>query len=125
MDATIQKLLEQVIDSPCKLHLLLIFAENPRLDATPRQVADRACRDIWSVTQALFELAEDGVLCAAGDDLHYRYLPRPERLDAIRCLIRSYDDPMERDRIQSSLRDLASFATFNRQSAWQREPIAR
>ncbi|MBC8076029.1 MAG: hypothetical protein H7Y32_08145 [Chloroflexales bacterium] len=125
MDATIQKLLEQVIDSPCKLHLLLIFAENPRLDATPRQIADRACRDIWSVTQALLELAEDGVLCVTGDDVHYHYLPRPERLDALRRLISSYDDPIERDRIQSSLRDLASFATFNRQSAWQHQSIAR
>ena len=123
MDATIQKLLEQVIDSPCKLHLLLIFAENPRLDATPKQIADRACRDIWSVTQALLELAEDGVLHVS-DELHYRYMPRPERLEAIRRLIRSYDDPMERDRIQSSVRDLASFATFNRQSAWQHQTVA-
>jgi hypothetical protein len=125
MDATIQKLLEQVIDSPCKLHLLLIFAENPRLDATPKQIAERACRDIWSVTQALCELTEDGVLCTAGDDLRYRYMPRPERLDAIRRLIRNFDDPLERDRIQSSLRELTSFATFNRQSAWQRQTVAR
>jgi hypothetical protein len=125
MDATIQKLLEQVIDSPCKLHLLLIFADNPRLDATPKQVAERACRDIWSVTQALRELAEDGVLCASGDDQRYHYMPRPERLEAIRRLVRSFDDPIERDRIQSSLRELTSFASFNRQSAWQRQSLAR
>jgi hypothetical protein len=126
MDAVVQSLLEQAIDTPCKLHLLLIFHENPRLDSTPRQVAERSCRDIWSVTQALQELAEDGVLSAhvAAGDLRYRYTPRPEQIEAIRKLVRGYDDPLERDRIQSSVREIASYAQFQRGSAWQPQPRA-
>ena len=76
------------------------------------------------MTPALCELAEDGVLYNS-DDLRYRYMPRPERLEAIRRLVRSFDDPIERDRINSSVRDLASFAKFNRQSSWQRQQVAR
>ena len=125
VDSEVQTLLEQAIDTPCKLHLLLIFHENSHLDATPLQLAQRSCRDIWSVTQALSELAEDGVLSANNtDDLRYRYMPRSDKIEAIRRLVHSYDDPLERDRIQSSIRELASYAPFYRSSAWQRQPLA-
>jgi DNA-binding MarR family transcriptional regulator len=121
VDSAVKLLLEQTIDTPCKLHLLLIFNENPRLVASPRQLAERSCRDIWSVTQALQELSESGVLSSGGSggERTYRYTPRPDQIEAIRQLVRGYDDPFQRDWIQSSVRELESYAAYNRRFAHQ------
>jgi hypothetical protein len=122
VDPLVQRLLEHAIDSPVKLHLLLLFHENAHLQATPTFIANRVCRDIWSVDQALGELAEDGVLqraATAHGELLYNYAPRDELLDPIRRLIRGYDDPMERDSLQRSIRDLASYAPYRRASTWE------
>ena len=121
VDSAVKLLLEQTIDTPCKLHLLLIFNDNPRLVATPRQLAERSCRDIWSVTQALHELAESGVLSFVGSssERSYRYTPRPDQVEAIRKLVRGYDDPFQRDWIQSSVRELESYAAASRRFAHQ------
>ena len=121
VDPMVQNLLEQAIDSPVKLHLLLLFHENPGLEATPRVIAERVCRDIWSVTQALQELAEDRVLLSIpipGDQL-YRYAPAEDLLEAIGRLLRGYDDPLERDKLQRSIRDLARYAPYRRMIPWQ------
>ena len=124
IDPTVQLLLEKAIDTPTKLQLLLIFYENPQLDMTPVKMSERSCRDIWSVTQALQELAEDGVLrVRAGStkgDVRYTYLPRPEYVEPIRQLVRNYNDPLERDVLHRSIRDLEAYAPFRRQST--REP---
>ena len=127
MDTMVQSLLEQAIDTPCKLHLLLIFHENTRMEATAQQLAQRSCRDIWSVTQALKELVEDGVLAdtSSSGEPRYSYMPRPEQLEPICRLVRGYDDPLERDRIQSSVRELASYAPFHRSNSWQRQHAMR
>jgi hypothetical protein len=122
VDPMVQQLLEQAIDSPVKLHLLLMFYENPRLEATPRAVADRVCRDIWSVTQALFELADDGIMlraATANGDPVYRYAPSPQHVDAIARLISGYDDPLERDQLQRSIRDVAAYAPYRRANTWE------
>lgn len=122
IDPTVQLLLERAIDSPVKLHILLIFHEHPRLEVTPSAMAERCCRDIWSVSQALHELAEDGILqVSTSVGLHeprYCYMPRPEYLDPIHKLMRGYDDPLERDLLQRSLRDIALYASFRRNSPW-------
>jgi hypothetical protein len=120
VDPLVQRLLEQAIDSPVKLHLLLIFHENPRMEATAGAVADRVCRDIWSVAQALEELAEDGVMLRAAtvhNEPVYRYSPIDELVDAIHRLLMGYDDPMERDKLQRSIRDLAAYAPYRRAAA--------
>lgn len=121
VDPLVQSLLEQAIDSPVKLHLLLIFHENPRLEMTPQALAERTCRDIWSVTQALNELAEDGIMLRAastnGDSL-YRYGPSSEHIEAIRRLIRGYDDPLARDHLQRKIRDIAAYASYRRSPSW-------
>lgn len=121
VDPLVQRLLEQAIDSPVKLHLLLLFHENPRLEATPRAIAERVCRDIWSVTQALQELADDRVLLSIPipGDQKYRYAPAEDLLEPIGRLLRGYDDPLERDKLQRSIRDLARYAPYRRMSAWQ------
>lgn len=117
IDPTVQRLLEQVIDSPIKLQLLLMFYENPRMEGTARQIAERTYRDIWSTREALRELAEDGILSAAssiGGDVVYRYRPRTDCIEAIFRLTQSYDEPMERDHLQRLLREVASYAPYRR-----------
>lgn len=122
VDPVVQQLLEQAIDTPVKLHLLLIFNENPRLEATPRAIAERVCRDIWSVSQALHELADDGIMLrattASGDPI-YRYAPMSEHIESISRLICGYDDPLERDKLQRSIRDLAAYAPYRRTNGWE------
>lgn len=122
MDPTVRRLIEQVVDTPTKLHLLLIFHENPRLEATLERMAEWSCRDIWSVTQALHELVEDGILTTnvtvGRVAPTYSYTPRPEHIEPINRLVRGYDDPIERDLIQRAIRDLAGYASFRRASSW-------
>lgn len=122
VDPVVQQLLEQAIDTPVKLHLLLIFHENPRLEATAQAIADRVCRDIWSVSQALDDLAEDGVMlvaATANGGPVYRYAPLAPLQEPIRRLLSGYDDPLERDKLQRSIRDLAAYAPYRRASAWE------
>jgi hypothetical protein len=122
VDPLVQRLLEHAIDTPVKLHLLLMFHENPRMEATAAVIAERACRDIWSVSEALQELADDGVmrrLASTHTEPVYRYGPVDELVDAINRLIRGYDDPLERDKLQRSIRDLAAYAPYKRASAWE------
>ncbi|HWQ13272.1 MAG TPA: hypothetical protein VNL77_10750 [Roseiflexaceae bacterium] len=116
IDPTILGLLEQAVDSPVKLQFLLLFHENPYLEATAAQIAQRTYRDIWSTSEALRELAEDGVLLAVHgrEEPCYRYRPAPERLDAIRRLIQSYNEPLERDTLHRALRQIASDAPYRR-----------
>lgn len=122
VDPQIQRLLEQAIDTPVKLHLLLMFHENPRMEATPSAIAERVCRDIWSVSQALHELADDGVMLRAAtahNETVYRYGPAEDLIDTIHRLIVGYDDPLERDKLQRSIRDLAAYAPYRRSAQWE------
>lgn len=116
IDQTILRLLEQVIDTPVKLQLLLLFHENAQLEATPTQVAARTYRDIWSTREALRELAEDGVLhaIAGRDEPSYRYRPAGDSLEAIITLVRSYNEPLERDVLLRALRQIAHDAPYRR-----------
>ncbi|HEX5689318.1 MAG TPA: hypothetical protein VFX76_04915 [Roseiflexaceae bacterium] len=117
IDPTIQRLLEQAIDSSIKLQLLLMYYENPRYEGTAQQVAERIFRDIWSAREALRELAEDGILgiSGAGEPV-YRYRPIAEFRESIFRLIQSYNEPLERDQIQRALREIASYAPYRRAS---------
>jgi len=116
IDATIQRLFEQAIDSPIKLQILLLFHENPQLEATATQFAQRIFRDMWSTNEALRELADDGVLVlVSGREHHcYRYRPAAEYADGIRRLVWSYDEPLERDRLLRALRQVARDADYRR-----------
>ncbi len=123
IDPCVQQLIERAVDTPTKLHLLLIFHENPRLEVTAHRMAERSCRDIWSVTQALQELADDGILSrcvgVGMGEPSYCYTPRQEYLEPIRKLVCGYDDPLERDVLQRSIRDLAGYASFRRTPNWE------
>src|SRR3954470_5591033 len=91
VDSAIQRLLEQVIDSPIKLQLCLMFYENRRMEGTASQLANRIYRDIWSAREALRELAEDGILSAtswAGEPV-YKYRPCAEYEETLFRLVQS------------------------------------
>lgn len=115
IDTPVQRLIEHAIDSPLKLQLLLLFAENRHLEGTEFQIAQRTFRDIWSTRAALGELADDGILARThvGEPV-YHYRPRPDLLDAIMRLYQSYNEPLERDAIQQCVRDTAIFAVHRR-----------
>jgi hypothetical protein len=118
IDPSVQQLLEEVIDSPVKLQIVLMFYENRGMDGTASQFANRMYRDIWSTREALRELAEDGILTTtsiAGEPV-YRYRPRSEYVDPIFRLVQSYNEPLERDKIQRAIRDIASYAPYRRSS---------
>ena len=116
VDLSIQHLLEQAIDSPLKLQLVLMFCDHPRLQATPAQVAERAYRDIWSTREALHELAQDGILCNVPMDGEpvYQFDPRPEYAETIKRLYWAYNEPLERDDLQRLVREVGSIASFRR-----------
>ena len=117
IDPTVQRLLEQVIDSPIKLQLLLLYYENPRFQGTGSEIAARTYRDIWSTREALRELAEDGLLSATGaSDPVYGYRPHSEYRESIARLIQCYNEPLERDRLQVALQAIARNAPYRRAS---------
>lgn len=116
IDSSIQRLLEQAIDTRIKLQLCLLLYENRRLEGTAAQFANRIYCDIWSTREALHELAEDGILIAthlAGEPV-YHYRPRPEYAEAIFRLAHAYNEPLERDAIQRALREIESYAPIRR-----------
>lgn len=115
IDPSVQHLLEQAIDSPIKLQLLLLYYENPRFEGTASQIAERIFRDIWSTRQALCEMSEDGLLFAAdSSEPIYRYRPHPDHREPIFRLTQCYNEPLERDQLQRTLREIASYAPYRR-----------
>lgn len=116
IDSSIQQLLEQAIDSPIKLQLCLILYENRQLEGSATQFANRIYRDIWSTREALRQLAEDGIMVSQsthGEPI-YRYRPRSEYVEGLTHLAQSYNEPLERDKIQRMLREIASYAPYRR-----------
>jgi hypothetical protein len=122
IDRQVQQLLQQAVDTPVKLHLVVIFYEHPVLQVTPAWMAQHTCRDIWSVTEALLELAEDGILevSQVAGELTYCYRPHPEYIQPIATLIRDYNDPLARKTLRRSLQDVAPHALLRRSGALQR-----
>jgi hypothetical protein len=121
VDSSIQQLLENAIDSPIKLQLCLLLHENRQLEGSATQFANRIFRDIWSTREALRQLSEDGILVASairGGEPVYVYRPQPEYAAAISRLAQSYNEPLERDKIQRAVREIASYAPYRRSAHW-------
>jgi hypothetical protein len=114
IDPLIQRLIEQTITSPIKLHLVLLFHENPHMVGSARQITQRIFRDIWSTQDALRELAADGILVAGGSagEPVYSYRPRSEHRMPIARLVKRFDDPFARDEIHALLRERARDAVY-------------
>ncbi len=118
IDSQVQRLITQAVDTPTKLHLLLIFHEHSLQELTAAEMAERICRDIWSVSQSLSELAEDGILSVhqAMNDAVYSYHPRQEYIEPIHCLVEHFEDPLQRDDVRRLIQELGSYASFRRSS---------
>ncbi len=117
LDIRTQHLLRYVIDTPVKLHLLLDLWRQTQTEYTPTQLSERLCRDVWSVTQALQEMSDDGLLVSTHTPNHgvlYRWQPRTEYVEPIKHLIASYDDPVARSIVHHTLREMAGFAAARR-----------
>ncbi len=119
IDPLIQRLLVQAINSPIKLHLVLLFHDNPRLAGSASQMNQRIYRDIWSTRDALRELADDGILSVRGssDEPVYSYRPHTEHCTPIERLVDRFDDPIARDQIQAWVRELARDTLYRRSLA--------
>ena len=119
IEPLVQRLLVQAINSPIKLHLVLLFHDNPHLEGSARQINQRLYRDIWSTQEALRELADDGVLCASGsaDEPVYGYRPCTEHRVPIARLAERFNDPFARDQIHARLRELAKDTLYRRSLA--------
>ena len=106
IDPAIQELLITAINSPLKLHLVLLFHANPRLRGNARQISARIFRDIWSTQAALRELAHSGILDVndtTGEPVYSYRLNTAYHL-LIVCLAERFDDPFMRDRMHAQLR---------------------
>lgn len=117
LDTRVQYLLRSIIDSPDKLHILLTLYSQGQERFSAEQLSERLCRDVWSVSQALRELSEDGlleVLNVAGSSPVYRFQPRSEYVPAINELINSYDDPIARSLIHHALRETSGYTAARR-----------
>jgi hypothetical protein len=117
IDPQVQHLLKEAVDSPIKLHLLLTFHEHHGMQVTAEQMAGHVCRDIWSVSQALHELARDGILevgRAVSEPVFY-YQPRSRYIKPILSLVSEYNDPLERITLHRRVRELAEYASIKHQ----------
>jgi hypothetical protein len=107
-------LLERAIDTPLKLHCVMLFAQRTITSGTTAQVASRLCRDLWSTQQTLDELAEAGILLTLprqGDTV-YEYRPVRYLTDALSLLLEMYNDPVRRDELYNEVRELALYAPY-------------
>lgn len=112
IDLEVQILVERAINSQSKLHILLMFYQNPRMEITATALAQRCCRDIWSVKCAMQELAEDGILLISrslGGEPAYHYAPRAEYFDVIGNLMYCYNDPLKRDELFELIHDISDY----------------
>jgi hypothetical protein len=115
IDYAVQQLLENTINSPTKLQLLLLFHENPRLALNAAQAANRMYRDIWSIREALHELALHQILVLdAAEEPRYCYCPHEAYCEPIRRLMVAYNDPLERHKIQDILHSVAIDSSYYR-----------
>lgn len=122
LETDIRKLLEEAVNTSCKLAIVMVFAQHrhQHLTSTPAQMSQRLCRDIWSIEEAMQELAQDDILGVC-EDL-YQLLPSATRHEALFRLITVYDEPMRRQEIMQLVGELDSYAPY-RKLLKQRETI--
>jgi hypothetical protein len=115
------RLLEDAVNSSCKLAIVMLFAEDAGLAANEHQLSRRLCRDIWSVEQALSELVGDGVLINL--DGLYRFQPDLKHAEGLRQLLRVYDEPVGRQEVVRIVSDLDRYAPYREMLKRQRVEI--
>ncbi len=110
LDSSLRRLLDEVVNTSTKLAIVLLYAGQPRLAATPMEISQRIVRDKWSVEQALQELAEDALLVEEGG--LYRYVPNQQLAEAIERFLLCYDEPLLRQEILRVVDDLDRYAPY-------------
>ena len=110
LDSSLRRLLEEAVNTSTKLAIVLLYTGRPSSAATPQEISQRICRDIWSVEEALQELAEDGIL--VHQDGRYHYRPRPGWSADLVRLVTAYDEPLLRLEIMRVVADLDRYAPY-------------
>lgn len=110
LDPLLLQLLEQAVNTTCKLALVLLYAEHDRFAASPQQLAMRLGRDPYTIEADACELASDGILHYEGGTVTFG--PAPHWHRAVQLLRAGYDDPYQRDAIMSMVRELESYAPY-------------
>lgn len=114
VDPQITQLLENSINTSCKLAVVVTFWQHGPLQATPQEMAARVCRDIWSVETALKELADDGILVK--QDKRYHCTPTPDLRAQLQLLCDTYSHPLQRNELQQQLREIERYARYRNTS---------
>jgi len=110
LDPRVTQLLENGINTSCKLAVVLRFVEQPELCAAPQDLAARICRDIWSVETAISELVEDGILARCGN--RYCCSSSADLRARLRLLQEAYTYPLQRIELLGLLHDLERYAPY-------------
>ena len=110
LETGIRRLLEDAVNTSCKLAIVMVYAQQAGMSTTPGQMSQRLCRDIWSMETAMQELAEDGVLDER--DGRYRLCPAPRHREALVQLLTVYDEPVYRQEIVQLVGDLDRYAPY-------------
>jgi hypothetical protein len=129
-DLSVPTFLERVVNTRTKLHILLVFYENRHMRATIRDVAQRCSRDIWSIEQAIEEMAATGLFTAVrsiGGDTLYVFDPDESYVEPIQELMRQYDDPLEREELFQIIHELSTYGamqqSFDQYPRWSRGDV--
>jgi hypothetical protein len=112
LETGIRRLLEEAVNTSCKLTIVMAYAQRPNLSTTPMQMSQRLYQDIWSVEEAMQELAEDGILTRT--EGVYRVCPSSSRREALTRLIAVYDEPLRRQEIVQLVSELDSYAPYRK-----------
>lgn len=124
INVNVQTLIEECINSRTKLQLLLLFYEHPHMQASPRAIAQRCCRDKWSVSTALNEFADEGILVkgrsVGGEDIFY-YAPSVDYCETIPKLVLCYDDPIKREEVFKIISEVSDFTYLH--TDFDRQPF--
>ena len=94
------------VDSPLKLHLLLVFLHHPMMWGNVDKLNVWLRQPPWDVEQALEELVATGLLTYSLDanGAIYRLQPHTKYESALNSLNACYDDPLERETIYAQVR---------------------
>jgi hypothetical protein len=112
LETGIGRLLEDAVNTSRKLAIVMVYAQHANLSASPGQMSQRLYQDIWSVEEAMQELAADGILGETNGI--YRLSPTGARREALARLIAAYNDPMRRQEIVRLVGELDSYAPYRK-----------
>jgi hypothetical protein len=95
-----------LIDSPLKLHLMLLLYRNPSWVGAAVRLSEWLHESPWSVEEALEGLGDAGLL--SRDDargvIYYRLAHGHEHWAFLERLVSCYEDPLQRDKVYQQVR---------------------